>query len=83
MPFYHLVEQERVYESYSEFPGRFGIDVRSFPSGNNVTLYINGTNRSDNVTVICGYIDISAGISFNNLSTLILEFAGKFINQAY
>ena len=82
MPIYRLVEQERVYGSYSEFPGWFGIDARSSPSGNNVTLYVNGTNRSNNVTVVCGHIDVSSGFSFNSLFTLILEFVGKFINEA-
>ena len=82
MPLYRLVDQERVYDSYAELPDLFDIEVRPSPTGNNVTLYINGTNRSNNVTVKCGYLDLSVGISFNFLFTVILEFAGTFINQS-
>ena len=82
MPVYRLVEQGIVYDSYAELPDLFGIEARRSPTGSNVTLYINGTNCSNNVTVQCGYVDVSVGISFNFIFTLILEFAGKFINQA-
>ena len=84
-PTYRLVNQERVYESYAELPDLFDIEARSSPTGDNVTLYINGTNRSNNVTVMCGNVDLSSGLSnpqFHVLLTLILEFAGKFSNQA-
>ena len=81
VPVYRLVEQGIVYDSYAELPDLFDIEARRSPTGNNVTLYINGSNRSNNVTVTCGYIDVSVGISFNVLFTLILEFVSKFINQ--
>jgi hypothetical protein len=86
-PAYRLVDQEIVYDSYAQLPYLFGIEARLSPTGNNVTLYINGTNRSlsNNVTVICGNLDVFLGISnppFNILYTLILEFIGKFIIQA-
>ena len=70
-----------MYDSYSQLPDLFDIEARLSSTGNNVTLYINGTSRSNNVTVICGYIDVSAGISFINLFTLILEFVSKFIKH--
>ena len=76
---YHLVEQERVYDSYPELPELFDIEARSSPTGNNVTLYINGTNRSNNVTVICGYVDLSVGTSLNILFTVTLEFVGELM----
>ena len=84
MPAYHLVQNETVYESYAELPDLFGIEARPSPTGNNVTLYINGTNRSNNVTVMCGTVDLSLGTSnpqFHASFTLILEFVGKFSNQ--
>ena len=80
MPSYRLVHQERVYESYAQLPDLFDIEARPSPTRNNVTLYINGTNRSNNVTVICEYIDVSLGPQFNTLFTLTLEFIGKLIN---
>ena len=80
MPIYRLVEQGRVYDSYTELPDLFDIEARPSPTGNNVTLYINGTNRSNNVTVMCGTVDLSLGISFDILFILILEFVGKFIS---
>ena len=83
VPTYRLVDQERVYESFAELPDLFDIEARLSPTGNNVTLYINGTNRSNNVTVMCGNVDLSLGLSdpqFHVLSTLILEFVGRFIN---
>ena len=85
MPAYHLVDQERVYDSYAQLPDLFDIEARPSPTRNNVTLYISGTNHSNNVTVMCGNVDVSLFISnqqFHNiLFTLILEFVGKFINQ--
>ena len=83
VPAYRLVDQERVYESYAELPDLFDIEVRPSPIGNNVSLYINGTNRSNNVTVICGNVDLSLGTSnpqFHTLFTVILVFVGKLIN---
>ena len=85
VPAYHLVEQERVYDSYAELLDLFDIEARPSPTGNNVTLYINGTNRSNNVTVMCVNVDVSLGTSnpqFCVLFTVILEFVSKFINQA-
>ena len=83
VPVYRLVEQERVYDSYAQLPDLFDIEARPSPTGNNVTLYINGTNRSNNVTVTCGNVYLSSGISnpqFHSLFTAILEFVGKLIN---
>ena len=83
VPAYHLVKQGIVYESYAHLPELFDIEARSSPTGNNVTLYINGTNRSNNVTVMCGNVDLSLGISnpqFHILFIVILEFVGKLIN---
>ena len=89
IPTYRLVDQERVYVSYAQLPNLFDIEARLSPTGNNVTLYINGTNRSNNVTVMCGnnilFIDVSSGLpvpQFNVLFTLIIEFVGKFIKLA-
>ena len=81
--FYCLVDQERVYNNYTELPDLFDIQASRSPTGNNVTLYINGTNRSNNVTVMCRNLDLSEGHEFSDLFTVILEFVGKFINQAY
>ena len=73
---------ERVYDSYVQLPDLFDIEVRTSPTGDNVTLYINGTNRSNNVTIVCGNVDLSLGTSLSNiLFTLILEFVGKFNNH--
>ena len=84
-PAYHLVDQERVCDSYAQLPDLFDIEARPSPTGSNVTLYISGTKHSNNVTVVCGNVHVSLGISnqqFHNiLFTLILEFVSKFINQ--
>ena len=82
VPVYRLVDQERVYDSYAELPDLFDIEARPSPTEDSVTLYINGTNRSNNVTVICRNLDFSAGQDFSDVFTLILEFVGKFISQA-
>ena len=77
-PFYSLVDLNNIaHDSYPQLPDLFDIEARSSPTG--VTLYINGTNRSNNVTVICRNFDRSLGTSI--LFTLILEFIGKCINQ--
>ena len=84
MPVFRLVKQEMVYDSeeYSLLPDLFGIEARLSPNRDNVTLYINGTNRSNNVTVMCrNTVDTFSG-QFQTLFTLTLEFVSKFINQA-
>ena len=81
VPVYRLVEYGIAYDSYVQLPDLFDIEARRSPTGNNVTLYINGTNRSNNVTVMCRNLDFSTGQDFI-VFTLVLEFVGKFINQA-
>ena len=82
VPAYRLVDQERVYDSYVRLPDLFDIEARRSPTGDNVTLFINGTNRSNNVTVMCGNVDLSLGTLISDiLFTLILEFVGKFSNK--
>ena len=74
-----------MYRTYADLPELFDIEARPSPTGNNVTLYINGTNRSNNVTVMCGNVDVSLGTSNPQLHVLfivILEFVGKLVNQA-
>jgi hypothetical protein len=73
------MEQGLVY-TYDQLPDLFGIEAKFSSAGNNVTLYINGTNRSNNVTVICRYADPFSS-RFQVLFTLTLEFASKFITQ--
>ena len=79
------MDQEGEYDSYNDFPGLFDIEARPSPAEDSVTLYINGTNHSNNVTVMCANTDLSLGFSnpqFHIIFTLILKFVGKFINQA-
>ena len=80
VPAYRLMDQEIVYNSYAELQDLFDIEARPSATGNNITLYINGTNRSNNVTVKCVNVDVSLGLHFKILFTLILEFIGKFSN---
>ena len=79
VPTYRLVDQEMVYDSYAQLPDLFDIEARTSPTRNNVTLYINGTNRSSNVTIICRNTDVDSGI-ISNLFTFILEFIGRLSN---
>ena len=75
-PFFRLMREGRVYDSYEELPDLFGIEATL--SGKVATLYINGTNRSNNVTVICRNIDASSGGEYETIFTLMLEFISKF-----
>ncbi len=79
-PSFSLMRQEQMPESYDDLPDLFGIEAKFFSAGNNVTLYINGTNRSNNVTVTCGNTYLHSGRS-PVLFTLTLEFVSKFITQ--
>ena len=56
IPVFRVMEQGLVY-AYDQLPDLFDIEARFFSAGNNVTLldYINGTDRSNNVTVMCGF----------------------------
>ena len=79
MPVFRVMERGLVY-TYDQLPDLFDIKAKFFSAGNNVTLYINGTDRSNNVTVTCGYTDLfSAG--FQVLFTLTLEFISMFFTQ--
>ena len=81
VPVYRLMDREGEYNSYDEFPGLFAIEAILSPTKDSITLYINGTNRSNNVTVVCGNVDLSLGTSnqqFHTIFMLILEFIGKF-----
>ncbi len=83
VPAFRVMEQGLMY-AYDELPDLFDIEANVSPTGNNITLYINGTNRSNNVTVMCGYYntDLFSGQSlFQDIFTLILEFASKFSTQ--
>ena len=80
MPVFRVVERGLVYYAYDQLPDLFGIEAKFFSAGNNITLYINGTNRSNNVTVICGYTDLFSA-RFQVLFTLTLEFVSKLIIQ--
>jgi hypothetical protein len=85
MPIYRLLQQKRVYDSYVQLPDLFDIEARPSSTEDSVTLYINGSNRSNNMTVMCGNVDLSLGLSnpqFHVLFKLILEFVGKLVNQA-
>jgi hypothetical protein len=75
---FRVMEQGVMY-AYDQLD-LFGIEAKFFSAENNVTLYINGTNHSNNVTVTCGYTDPFSN-RFQVLFTLTLEFASKFITQ--
>ena len=79
MPVFRVMEQGVMY-AYDQLPDLFDIEAQFFSSGNNVTLYINGTDRSNNVTVTCGYTDLFSA-RFQVLFTLTLEFVSMFITQ--
>ena len=77
LPLFRLVKEGRVHDSYDQLLDLFDIEARR--SGEVVTLYINGTNRSNNVTVICRNIDAPSGqVESKILFTLMLEFISKF-----
>ena len=83
LPAFRLTKQNMDYDSddYSQLPDLFDIEARVSPTGSNVTLLINGTSRSNNVTVICRNI---TSIIFGQVETLFrleLEFVSKFIDH--
>ena len=76
------MDQEREYDSrdYNQLPDLFDIEAILSPNRDNVTLVINGTERSNNLTIMCSNEDVLTG-RFQILFVLILEFVGKFIAQ--
>ena len=85
VPVFRLVDQEREYDfrDYNQLPDLFDIEIIPSPNRDNVTLVINGTDRSNNLTIMCmDQEDVVIG-QVQILFTLILEFVGKFINQAW
>ena len=74
------MDQKGEYNSYNNFSGLFDIEARSSSTDHedSVTLYINGTNRSNNVIIICRNVEVNSGIvSESLLFTFILEFVGR------
>ena len=82
VPVFLLMDQEREYDSrdYNQLPDLFDIEAIRSPNRDNITLVINGTDHSNNLTIKCTHYDSFAG-QFQTLFTLILEFVSKFINQ--
>ena len=79
-PIFRLVTEEGIlHTNYSQLPGLFDIEAVVSPDRNNVTLLVSGTNRSNNVTVMCG--DFSNAVisgQIETLFTLVLKFISKF-----
>ena len=74
------MDQEREYNSYTNFSGLFDIEAISSSTEDSVTLYINGTNRSNNVTVTCRNVDVNiklGEVSESILFSFILKFVGR------
>jgi hypothetical protein len=84
VPVFRLLDQEREYDSrdYNQLPGLFDIEAIPSPNRDNITLVINGTDRSNNLTIVCTNEDVFSG-QFQILFSLILEFVSKFINQTF
>ena len=80
-PVFRLVTEEGMeYDQtdYNQLPGLFDIKAVVSPDRNNVTLFVNGTNRSNNVTVMCGRLyDAIRGLT-ETLFTLVFEYVSKF-----
>ena len=54
VPVFHLMTEEGVeYDErdYSQLPGLFDMEAVVSPDDGYVTLFVNGTNRSNNVTI--------------------------------
>ena len=82
VPVFRLADQEREYDhrDYNQLPDLFDIEAIPSPNGDNVTFVINGTDRSNNLTIMCSNEDVLTG-RFQILFMLMLEFVGKFITQ--
>ena len=82
VPIFRLMDQEREYDhrDYNQLPDLFDIEAIPSPNRDNITLIINGTNRSNNLTITCTDEDAFTG-QFQTLFTLTLEFVSKFVNQ--
>ena len=81
VPVFHLMTEEGMeYDErdYSQLPGLFDIEAVVSPDDNNVTLLVNGTNRSNNVTVMCGHLRNAVRGQIETIFTLVLEFVSKF-----
>ena len=80
-PVFHLVTEDGMeydQHDYNLLPGLFDMEAVVSPDRNNVTLLINGTNHSNNVTVKCRNVhDVVLG-QIETLFTLVLEFVSKF-----
>ena len=71
---YLMTEEGMEYDEhdYSRLPGLLDMEAVVSPE-NNVTLFINGTNRSNNVTVMCGHLRNAVHGQSETLFTLVLK----------
>ena len=71
------------HEDYSLLPDLFDMEAVASSDGNNVTLFVNGTNRSNNVTVMCRDLRNVVFGQVETLFTLVLKFVSKFSHLDY
>ena len=79
VPIFNLMRQGMEYGplDYTQLPDLFDIDASVSPNGNNVTLFVNGTNHSNNVTVVCRDFSNAAFGQIETIFALVLEFVSK------
>ena len=79
-PGFRLIKHQMEYDpsDYIKLPDLFDIEAILSTNRDNVTLFINGTSRSNNVTVICADFTNFISGQIDPLFTLLLEFVSKF-----
>ena len=63
---------------YSQLPDLLDMEAIISPDDGNVTLFVNGTNRSNDVTVMCGHLRNAVRNQIETIFTLVLEYVSKF-----
>ena len=67
------------HRDYNQLLELFDIEAILSPNRDKITLVIKGTDRFNNLTIVCRNEDVFSS-QFQILFTLILEFVSKFIN---
>ena len=70
------MEYDQTY--YSQLPDLLDMEAVVSPDDRYVTLFVNGTNHSNNVTVMCGHLRNAVRSQIETIFTLVLEYISKF-----
>ena len=76
-----LINDVYSFLSYHQLPDLFGIEAKTAPNSSSVSLSVNGTSLSHNVTIVCQNVISVLLLETDTLFRLILQYSGKVLTH--